>query len=399
MSTPDSCEPCGNIECVNPSDYSYYDIQGQINPGPPPPVFFNVPVSQTVTCPGGELFNFTGTLQSWMTLDVVNGQFIGKAGVFAGSDQDSANAAAQSALSKFVSDQTALGHVQCGFWNTSQSFTCSDSSVQTVPALTYFSTVSQAAANALALAAATAQCDFLLNLAARYKINDFPAATPSSNTHVNDSSVNANHITSGLGTAANFWVTGRPPSGTSAMEWVGSAYGKIGRSDISQGLAGLPTGQNPWSITMWMRRTTLLPVNNLQFMFGFGDNSAPGSFAAITIDLPTGIGVQVRSGSNDFALPNDTNWHHYAAVWPGGNVSLSNLVFYVDAVAKPSLGLIDVTPNIPGFGNREITMAGAPAVNPTPGNFLPDADLSDCRIYTIALNAAQVLTIFNAAPV
>lgn len=47
---------------------------------------------------------------------------------------------------------------QCGYWNTEQTVVCQDDTEQTTPAFTYFSAVSQAAADQLAADAAEALC-------------------------------------------------------------------------------------------------------------------------------------------------------------------------------------------------------------------------------------------------
>jgi hypothetical protein len=56
-------------------------------------------------------------------------------------------------LAKFIEDGG-----QCGYWNTEQTVECLDETEKTVPAKTYFSATSQAAADQLALDDAEAQC-------------------------------------------------------------------------------------------------------------------------------------------------------------------------------------------------------------------------------------------------
>ncbi len=119
--------------------------------GPFPPVTFGNE-SQTVLCPDKPAMDLIGTLPPGVTITLT--QLTIAAGIFQSSvSVADANAAANTFLLGVLASQ-----VLCGWWNTEQSFTCSDSSVQTVPANTYFSIISQASANAIALAAAEAAC-------------------------------------------------------------------------------------------------------------------------------------------------------------------------------------------------------------------------------------------------
>ncbi len=116
----------------------------------PPTVFSNIGIG--INCPGGLAMKQISPLPGIVTLS--GDSLFLDAGNFSSSVSESdANAMAQAFLESLIGTK-----VQCGYWNTEQSFTCPDTSVQTVPARTYFSTVSQAAADALALAAAEAAC-------------------------------------------------------------------------------------------------------------------------------------------------------------------------------------------------------------------------------------------------
>jgi hypothetical protein len=120
-------------------------------PSPLPPVVFWNQIA-FVSCPNGLLMNLVGTLPPVVIFGIQGLSIV--AGVFSSTvSQADADAKADAFLQSFIG-----GAVVCGWWNTEQSYTCDDSSVQTIPADTYFSTVSQADADAQALAAAMAEC-------------------------------------------------------------------------------------------------------------------------------------------------------------------------------------------------------------------------------------------------
>jgi hypothetical protein len=113
----DGTEACQLIDCEVPNDLQIYSLQGYLPVAPPdnaPPAFpfRNQIVYYPNVCTTGTL-GFTGTLPSWITMDVTNNQFIGKAGVFGEYTQAAANAEAQSNLNNFVSTQLALGNITC----------------------------------------------------------------------------------------------------------------------------------------------------------------------------------------------------------------------------------------------------------------------------------------------
>jgi hypothetical protein len=116
----------------------------------PPVTFGNEALS--VSCPDKPNMDLIGSLPPGVTITLTQLSIAG--GIFQSDTSVSeANAAATSFLMAIMSSQ-----VLCGWWNTEQSFTCPDSSIQTVPANTYFNINSQADADATALAAAEAAC-------------------------------------------------------------------------------------------------------------------------------------------------------------------------------------------------------------------------------------------------
>jgi hypothetical protein len=107
---------------------------------------------QFAPCGAGMSMQQIGDLPPGVTFSVSGISVVG--GLFSSSvSQAAADAAASAYLDTFFGTS-----VECGWWNTPQSFTCPDGSVKTVDADTYFSLVSQDDANAQALAAATAEC-------------------------------------------------------------------------------------------------------------------------------------------------------------------------------------------------------------------------------------------------
>jgi len=109
--------PTQLIDCSVPDDLQIYSLQGFI-PQPPPSnapdlgKFLNQIVYVTNVCASGTL-GFSGTLPSWITMDVAGNQFIGKSGVFRGKTQALADSEAQTFLNNFVSQNVALGTITC----------------------------------------------------------------------------------------------------------------------------------------------------------------------------------------------------------------------------------------------------------------------------------------------
>lgn len=308
-----------------------------------------------------------------------------------------ANARGLQLLTDTFNNLVAQGKAACGFYNAPQSFTCVGGGVKTIPAFSFFSLISQADADAQALAAAMLQCDFTSNLAAWFKLNDEVPGGP--DIVAVDSSGNGNNMTR---ENTVLWVAGR--GGNSALQFFGPpSGGNVFRQEVSDVLTGLPFGSAAWSISLWAQRTTLTPNATNGDWFGFGSTTAapPGSRANILRLGTTQVQFEDNGGNINYPLPADLNFHNYIAVWPGGAISLSNLQFYVDAVLQVGSGLVDVTPNItgPGPGNREIKMGGIPGFNPTPMTLMDQVILQDCRIYTIALTSGEVSAIFNAPPI
>ena len=105
-----------------------------------------------VPCDGGLLLNLIGSLPREVTFSISGLSLPG--GFFSsGISQADADAQADDYLSFFFGVS-----VECGYWNAQQIVTCCDMTVQTIAADTYFSLVSQADADAQAVAAGQALC-------------------------------------------------------------------------------------------------------------------------------------------------------------------------------------------------------------------------------------------------
>jgi len=126
-----------------------------LNPAPP---FFNG--VETITCPGGILINLIGNPQLPAGVSLIAGQLVIQPGVvFSTASEADANQKALTLLQNTLANLMAQGKAVCGFWNVEVTFTCPGGSpVIDIPAFMYFSQVSQADADAQALAAAEAQC-------------------------------------------------------------------------------------------------------------------------------------------------------------------------------------------------------------------------------------------------
>lgn len=105
-------QECRLLECTVEDDYDVYQMQDRFNPQVPP-VIFNEQVFFSHQCPEGESLVFTGTLPSWITLDMENTRLVGAAGVFQGATQEEANIAAQIALNEFGNAAVLAGDLDC----------------------------------------------------------------------------------------------------------------------------------------------------------------------------------------------------------------------------------------------------------------------------------------------
>jgi hypothetical protein len=121
---------------------------------------------QCVTvCPPGKLLGYTGSPPPVGNgYSISGGQLCIAAGLYSSSvSVAQANIPALAAVTARANALVSGGTLQCGYWNTEQVFICEDLTTITVPAFTFFSTVSQADADALAMANAEAQCGPLCN--------------------------------------------------------------------------------------------------------------------------------------------------------------------------------------------------------------------------------------------
>jgi hypothetical protein len=110
----DTGTACTGIQCSVTPDLQIYSLESMVNSVVPPVYnFYNLAVFYVPGCGAGTTLNFSGTLPEWITLDQMNNQLIGAAGVFGGTTQAAATAAAQAAINTFGNQQTALGNLSC----------------------------------------------------------------------------------------------------------------------------------------------------------------------------------------------------------------------------------------------------------------------------------------------
>jgi len=125
---------------------------------PGPQLFFNT-TECVNACPAGQFVNLVDSSQVPANVFLQNGTLCVAAGTFTSIVSA---AAAQKAASDFISNLLASllqsGAAECGYWNTQQIVTCPDESTVTVPAFTTFSTESQEAADAAAVAFGESEC-------------------------------------------------------------------------------------------------------------------------------------------------------------------------------------------------------------------------------------------------
>lgn len=128
-------------QCNAPKNYGNPFLPGSFTSGP-----------GFVGCGGGQQLQQIGGLPSGVSFSTYGLTLVG--GIFSSSiSQADADSKSQAYLLTFFGVS-----VTCGWWNTQQQAMCCDGTTQTVAATTIFSLVSQADADAQALAQATAAC-------------------------------------------------------------------------------------------------------------------------------------------------------------------------------------------------------------------------------------------------
>lgn len=215
-----------------------------------------------------------GLLMGWATgtqpplpaaLFFLNGVIHMKAASFASqTGKTDATNKAQTFLNNYVTSLLfSSGAWDCGYWNTQQMVTCSDSSVVTVVAFHNFSTASQAAADAAAIAygqslcPATSSCASFDAMTWVLNFQNFPNPGPGT------SSYSSSH--------GNFTVAascGTTPAGTVSNSNV-QIYGtmvytgprKVCILDLTQTTTPPPDGASNSSILIKVGGTTVLTVN------------------------------------------------------------------------------------------------------------------------------------------
>ncbi len=136
---------------------------------------------------------------------------------------------------------------------------------------------------------------------------------------------------------------------------------------------------------------TALPLSNEAFPIGFNNGAQnPGSNLYIRSNGTCGFGINGNSGSGVSIVSSTTitinMWSHLIGVVSGGVASL-----YVNGVLQGT-AVVSFTPSLAPFGNP-VTNLFVGALHTAYGAFAGYVD--DVRIYTSALTAADVLTLYN----
>lgn len=112
----------------------------------------------STTCSGGLLFRISYPYTLPPPVFAQGGKLWMKAGTTSASTKEEANAQAIAFLQGEIAAKISDGVIECGYWNALVEYNCG-LSIQIIPAFTFFSTISQADANAKALVAAQLQCN------------------------------------------------------------------------------------------------------------------------------------------------------------------------------------------------------------------------------------------------
>ncbi len=268
----------------------------------PPTVFYNIEV--TITCPSGLAMKQIAALPGIVTLSG-DALYLDAGNISSSVSVEDANSKGEDFLT------TLLGvKVQCGYWNTEQSFTCSDSSVQTIPARTYFSTTSLAAANALALAAAEAACP----AAALIILNDDEVTSELSNFCENIKVVNGKLFYCPFSPSVTNpelytsldgvnWTSAKTIPGSGGLYDIAYGAGLYVFTTSYDGSGNLSVYTSPDAVT-WTYHSTGIALHRALNSIAFG----VGLFAA-----GTNTGEVITS-------PDGLTWTNQGIVGPGGEV-------------------------------------------------------------------------------
>lgn len=108
---------CQRIFCNVPDFLTEYSLSG-IPPAPLPPSntpqIFNDAVFFGVSCEAGQDLTYSGTLPSWITIDVANSRLVGAANTFVAATKIGANNLAQNALDTWAQNALDAMTLTCG---------------------------------------------------------------------------------------------------------------------------------------------------------------------------------------------------------------------------------------------------------------------------------------------
>ena len=160
---------------------------------------------------------------------------------------------------------------------------------------------------------------------------------------------------------------------------------------INIGTTGFPTGNGQRTLCAWFKRNSTPQTINMNIV-GFGDNTTNGCRSYLAFDWPNTalIGNENRNAVNYFQWTADTNWHFMCAVFPQGATMSGQYLLYFDGVIKTDTSILPTTPLNTNTSDAAIGCLG------TINNYFFQGKIDDVRIYSTALNDAQIYQLYGA---
>ena len=202
-----------------------------------------------------------------------------------------------------------------------------------------------------------------------------------------------------------------------ALDWAGSSHGTVGGGaafaandegegvgshalvldgsddymDLASHVSNFPLGDAARSVTGWFKADA---GNQRQTFFTYGPNVAGQRFSIAADRTQVLVGVSGHAwGVNGLDLAE--GWHHVAVTYAGGDSD--SISIYLDGALQAASTLV-------GAPQALDTQPGSPGSSPAAigrnadGGAHYEGSIDDVRIYAAALNAEQVLALFDEHP-